>query len=288
MSYVNAFVRAGILSLIVAQMSTGQLEASIQTGDIAILGLVGDSKNEWSWVPFVDISAGEVIYFSDTSYSSLAGGLGPRESLVRYTAPVGGLSAGTVLTIEEIARNSLSDADHSVLRAAPWGRTFDISRNGDPWLAFQTDDLSLGLSAPGFNPLFAVTSLTSNWDSYRGTRSITGASNLYPGLTDGVNAVAAGRRRRPGAEWDNVRYFGPTSGTHQELLSYAADAAYWQGTNRNPRFGYSNNRVSSFEVLPSSPPSMNPEPASLLVWSLLGVGVYGSSRRRRRRVLLSQ
>ena len=89
-----------------------------------------------------------------------------------------------------------------------------------------------------FSAIFAATNSTTDWaasvdgnvgDPNNGASGVQ--SNLYPGLTDGMNAVAAGAGAAPDAEFDNARYVGITSGTAVQLRLAISDVANWEGTN---------------------------------------------------------
>ena len=104
-------IRSLTFSLTAAALFTLTLPATAQlnAGDVCVIGIHGDGTSNpavdgdaFAWVPLVDLTAGEVLYFSDVSYFSYKGnnnGFGAdsgEEGLVMYTMPVGGVAAGTV------------------------------------------------------------------------------------------------------------------------------------------------------------------------------------------------
>ena len=64
-------------------------------GDIAFIGWNSDGNDDILFVTFVDIVAGTKIYFRDEEYDNgWASSTG--EGAISWTAPAGGVSAGTV------------------------------------------------------------------------------------------------------------------------------------------------------------------------------------------------
>jgi hypothetical protein len=85
-----------IYLLLIIGFSKGQ--TSLSAGDLAIIGL--DTPNEdFSFVAFVDLEEGTEIYFTDEEavgdYT-----IGTGEGTVLFTAPTGGITAGTVITYQ--------------------------------------------------------------------------------------------------------------------------------------------------------------------------------------------
>lgn len=252
--------------------------AALMAGDVAIIGVYTDGTStdatgggdSFAWVPLVDLSAGEVLHFSDAGYFSGTTSFNTSEGLLTYTVPVGGITAGTVqMASNDIAPNDLS---LSALPSAGTGYTtgasgysagghVNLSGAGDQLVLFQDSDVS---DTTGFSPIFAANTASDNWTPGVSDGD-SNQTNLYPGLTDGVNAVAAGSGPGNQDEFDNTRYVGPTSGTAAGLLAAIADASNWAGTNDSqdaPTRDWSTNGVQRFDIVPE------PVSAALLLCGL--------------------
>ncbi len=267
------------------------VHAALMTGDIAIIGVYTDGTStdatgggdSFAWVPLVDLTAGEEIHFTDAGYFTSTTSFNATEGLLTYTVPVGGVAAGTVITASnDVAPNDLS---LSALPSAGTGYTtgasaysagghVNLSGAGDQLVAFQDADLA---DTAGFSAIFAVATSSDNWTPGVALND-SNQTNLYPGLTDGQNAVAAGSGPGNQDEFDNVRYMGITSGTKSALLAAIADASNWEGTNSAqdaPTRDWSTNGVSQFNI------TEVPEPSALLLTAVMFVG--GCSLRTRKR-----
>jgi hypothetical protein len=165
--------------------------AALQAGDIALIGMYTDAPDKTAFVALVDLPAGTTIGITDEGWKS-TGGFRSGESHVTWTAPAGGVPAGTVINV------SMSD----------------LSNSGDQVIVYAG-------SASSPTPLFAVNDDGSSWQS-----DATGnnTSALPTGLTNATSAVAL-------SEKDNFAYTGPTSGTKAVLLAAIANKANWTGSD---------------------------------------------------------
>ena len=248
--------------------------ASLSTGDIAVIGIHGDGSSTsaagdaFSWVPLVDLEAGETFYFTDVGYFDFKAnnnGFGSdsgEEGLLEFTVPSGGIVAGTVQTISQMNAPGLGystipgNAYTSDLTQA-W---INLSTGGEQVLVFQDDDVAANTA--NFTPLFQVSSSTTDWsaaidgDLVDPNNGGTGSeSNLAPGLVDGQNAVAVGAGSGSLDEFDNVRYVGPTIGNRNLLLAAISSEGNWEGTNTSQAGGvgagpWSANFATQFTILP--------------------------------------
>lgn len=76
-------------------------QTSLGAGDIAIIRMNEDSPSDaFSFVTLVPISSGTIIYFTWESWGNSLWN-GNFKSHLKYTAPAGGLSAGSVVHIDE-------------------------------------------------------------------------------------------------------------------------------------------------------------------------------------------
>ena len=215
-----------LLTFIVTAFSFGQ--TTLAAGDIVIIEMQGDAPDGFRFVPLVDLESGTVINFTDNGWlgSSLRSG----EGTVIYTASAA-VSAGTNI------RYSVGDAGDFTTS----GGDINIASTGDQILAYQGDAAS-----PTF--IFAVAGNSTEWQI--GSND-SNQSDLPTGLTDGVNAVAAGAGSGPEDEFDNVYYTGLSSGTKAEILAAVANDTNWTGNNSS-----SSPIVTNFTITATSQPGL--------------------------------
>lgn len=262
--------------------SVSMSNAAVTAGDVAIIGFYTDGNangpntgDAFAWIALNDIAAGEVLYFSDASYYNDTAAF-RQEGLLRYTVQAGGISAGTVLTVE----SGNLGAGYTHLDGTAYSNQSALApaSSGDQLVIFQDNDVS---NTAGFTGLWAVNNSSNTWNALGVTGVGTGGfppdqndSNLYPGLINGTNAVAVGQSAVKDDEWDNTRYVGTTTGTASELRASIANAANWQGTNNAAAVPttWVTNGSSSFTV--------TPEPSSALLISV--ASLFGLTLRRRK------
>ncbi|MBX3481148.1 MAG: hypothetical protein KF842_12175 [Caulobacter sp.] len=166
-------------------------------GDIALVGAGSDTGvKSLAFVVLVDVNEGTVINFTDNGWLA-AGGFRTGEGVVSYTVPPGGLTAGSVITIDGLTGS------------------LNPSSSGDQITVFQGD-----LSSP--TVLFSIDFADSN-TTYAGDATNSNTSAVPTGLTFGDNALAFGG--------DNVAYTGPLIGTREEILAAIADETNWTEDN---------------------------------------------------------
>jgi hypothetical protein len=202
--------------------------ATVGAGDVVVLGVAGDSVNGFatgdgfSWATLVDLDPGQQISFTDASWNiQIAGGFNGLESRIVYTAPAGGIPAGTIFLVD---LQSLP-ADHAYAASVETGAVspMALSTFGDQIAVFTGRS-----SAPTFS--FAVNTDQTQWTGSSAASATSSRSDLYAGLTDTVDAVAVGAGPSPGQEVDNAYYSGPTTpaGT-ATWLARIADSSNWTG-----------------------------------------------------------
>jgi hypothetical protein len=167
--------------------------AAQQPGDIAIIGLYSDAPDKIAFVALADIPGGTSINFTDEGWKA-SGGFLSGENVLTWTAPTGGVAAGTVVSLDFSGISN--DGDQIIAFAGAYGSPTPLLAVNDEGTAWQSDAL----------------------DNY--------TSALPAGLTNGSTAVALN-------ELDNYAYSGPTSGTKAELLAAIADKSQWTGSNSN-------------------------------------------------------
>lgn len=173
-----------------------------QAGDIAITA-VGASEKTFQFVALQGISEGAEITFTDSGWTG--DGFRASEGAVKWTAPEGGVAAGTVVTYTADS-TQFTSANSSELG----NNGFNLSVGGDQVLAFTGD---------ATNPEF-IYAVQTNSDTWQDTADSSNESALPPGLEVGVTAVAVGDAR-------NAAFSGDGYGTADELLSVIGDAANW-------------------------------------------------------------
>jgi HYR domain/Secretion system C-terminal sorting domain len=210
---------------------------TLAAGDIAFSGYTsGTPGDDFSFVLLKNIGAGTVINFTDNGWLS-TNVFRTGEQTVTWTAPAGGLFAGTEITISALtATKSGGGAAGTVT-----GTTLSLSTTGDQILAYTgTVGAPTFISAIHMNVYNAatgdpVTTTAAAWD---GTANTTNSSALPTGLTTGVNAIWIGTQGVPSSEFENSRYgtcagpgsFGPLTGLRAALNNQAN----WISTNGAP------------------------------------------------------
>lgn len=195
-----------LFAFLISTISFGQ--TTLTAGDLVVIEMQGDSPDGFRFVPLVDLAAGTIIKFTDNGYTGTA--IRSGEGTVTYTVPSGGVLAGTNI------RYTVGDGGD--FSASP---DVNIASGGDQILVYQGD-----ASSPTF--IFAAAGNSNQWQT--GSND-SNQSDLPAGLTDGVNAVAAGAGPGPEDEFDNIYYSGITTGTKTELLAAVANAGNWVGNN---------------------------------------------------------
>ena len=185
-------LRAGMVFAAFMTFAAPVSRAALSAGDIAFVMYNADATPDTiAFVALVDIPAGEEIKFTDNGWTSSTSWRAS-EGIFTYTAPAGGVSKGSVVTV------SLS------------GLTFSTS--GDQIIAYQGDSTMIAaLNNEG----------AGVWQA-NATSSSTSA--LPQGLVNGTTAVALN-------EVDNAIYNGTLSGTKEELLAAINNNANWTGDN---------------------------------------------------------
>ncbi len=216
---------------------------ALSVGDVAIIGLNCDPSTSLSKtfavVALADLSANQVIKFSDKAYysnafSTLLGN--GSEGIFSWTIPAGGVGKGTVImfTITSGATPSVtttpSTGTTSVIEGwtSTTANSTPFGQNGDDILIYQ------GLeSSPtfifGFNCGNNTTGVTNGWNTGLATNP-NGACELPGTLTSGTNAVGFGGP----AHVDNFKYNGIQTGTKAAILSEIANTAKWVSDDVTP------------------------------------------------------
>lgn len=143
-------------------------------GEIAFVSFQSDSPDSFSWVVLVPIPEGTTILFTDNGWNGTA--FRTNEGVLRWTAPAGGVPAGTVVTI-----TGGSAASTGTVTSLG---TFALSIAGDQIFAFKGT-----LANPTF--IAGINFGGTGWDD---TAASTNTTALPAALTNGSNAVSVGNQ----------------------------------------------------------------------------------------------
>jgi hypothetical protein len=142
----------------------------LQPGDIAIVGYNFKDLDEFTFITFVDLDPGTIIYITDCGWTS-NNDFRVGEGIVTYTAPPAGKVSGSLITF---------GIDSGFTKTGVSG-FFGLSVAGDQLIVYQGS-----FSSPQF--IFA---LNCNGNAVWQTSAIdNNTSALPPGLTEGYSAVA--------------------------------------------------------------------------------------------------
>ena len=210
-SYNGSAYSSGLTASATTEAGGGGV-TSLGAGDIAFVAFASDAPDRFAFVTLVDISAGTTIVFTDNGFTN-TGTLTISENTGTYTAPDGGLTKGSVITV--------TDPGSGTTSTVTGGGTFDgrlngISSSGDQIIAYQGTTET---------PTFITALSTTTWLT---TGTITSNSSYLPtGLTNNQNALDFP------TEIDNGYYSGITTGTKNALLLMINDPANWTTNNSN-------------------------------------------------------
>ena len=196
-----------------------QAQTTLAAGEVAIIRMNTTFIDGFAFVLLRALDADTKIYFTEQGWRGVAGVFQTNgEAHVEWTAPAGGLPAGTVVTVNEnfLAPNTFSTSTGTTILISG---DFDLSDDGDQMIAYQGTEAS-----PTF--LFAVQSNSTNWQT---NPNDPNQSSLPAGLINGTTAVAIGKSGAAEDEYDNIEYNtnNGTSGSAADLLALIANANSW-------------------------------------------------------------
>ncbi|WP_254512713.1 cadherin domain-containing protein [Anatilimnocola floriformis] len=181
---------------------------ALTAGDVVLTGINTSNPDQFSFVPLVNLEPNSPINFTDNGWDGF--GFTLTEGTVTYTAPAGGLAAGTKVIIQ---------VDGTVLTVTGGGTaavagSFGLNGTGDSLIAY------VGAS---FVPTFLFAVNTNNL--YLSGEVVDSTTTYLPGqLTIGTSAVAP---LAATGTIGNAQYTGTTNGTAAELRALVADKANW-------------------------------------------------------------
>ncbi|NBB22284.1 T9SS type A sorting domain-containing protein [Runella sp. CRIBMP] len=192
-------------------------------GEIAFVSFQSDDPDSFSWVSLVPIPGGTTILFTDNGWNGTA--FRTSEGVLTWTAPAGGVPAGTVVTITGGATASIGTVTSS--------GTYALSTAGDQLFAFKGT-----LASPTF--IAGINFGSTGWDD---TAASTNSSALPAALTNGSNAVAVGNQDNgrfncsDGSVMGNIATIGSTINTatnwtiNADILSPAVSACTYTSSS---------------------------------------------------------
>ncbi len=192
-------------------------------GEIAFVSFQSDDPDSFSWVSLVPIPGGTTILFTDNGWNGTA--FRTNEGVLTWTAPAGGVPAGTVVTITGGATASIGTVTSS--------GTYALSTAGDQLFAFKGT-----LASPTF--IAGINFGGTGWDD---TAASTNSSALPAALTNGSNAVAVGNQDNgrfncsDGSVMGNIATIGSTINTatnwtiNADILSPAVSACTYTSSS---------------------------------------------------------
>ncbi|RKQ42681.1 putative secreted protein (Por secretion system target) [Roseivirga pacifica] len=231
---------------------------TLNAGDIAFVGYHTDSDDGFTFIALTDIPAGEVIYFTDKGWNATnAVWYTNAEDHITWTAPAGGVSMGTVISIIETSGDSFTVTHGTAFLS---GSGFSLL-GGDSILAYQS---SSGVEPT--NPTFIAGIYgddnyvhtvgcddAGGWLSCSTCTHVSGScsttsgdtSGMPAGLTNGENAIALFPNT---GEADNAKYTGTLTGTVSVVRAAIHNPANWT-TNQSP-INIAANQYSGINITP--------------------------------------
>ena len=220
MSFHSSLPLAAMTATLLSSSSFGALIA----GDVAIVGFQasGVTTDSVSFVTFVDLAPGTVLYFTDNGWTgtafrgvSASDGDG-NESLMRFTA-VNTIVAGTIIG------SRTSSADYAWALSGSIGP--GTSKYAQVSLSTDGDQVTILESTNASNPIFSGFTALYNFDNTGAYENATSSNNgsLAPGLVQGTSAVLL-------TSLANSALFNLNtlaSGTRAEWLAAIGNAANW-------------------------------------------------------------
>lgn len=257
-----------ISALVLALSTAGAAQAALTAGDIAIIGRTNNgSPDAFSFVALSNISAGEVIYFTDNGWTgsafrgaSATDGDG-NENFTMWTASAN-VAAGTIIASTSAGFATSGAIPGVSVSSDNTFSSLDQSQSGEQIYAFQNTNSS--------NPLFNLGTATQLYalDDTNGFENATNTNNggIPTGLTAGSTAITL---NFTGGNTIAVKANVLSGGakTKQEWLTVFADANNWATAAALPTTSIAITAV--------------PEPTSGAI-ALAGLGVAGLLARRRK------
>jgi hypothetical protein len=196
------------MSLILSLRTGMSLSQTIlQPGDIAIVGYNFKNPDEFTFITFVDLEPGTIIYITDCGWTS-SNDFRPGEGIVTYTVPPEGKDHGSAITF---------GLDPGFTTTGVSG-FFGLSTAGDQLIVYQGSFI---------NPQF-IYALNCNSDAeWQSDASDNNTSALPPGLINGYSAVALIEKE------DGVYNCSSVRADKDQMLPLISNFSNWLGDDDN-------------------------------------------------------
>ncbi|WP_193211696.1 beta strand repeat-containing protein [Luteolibacter marinus] len=253
---------------------------TLSPGAIAFVGFNADANDNLAFVALTAIAETDTILFCDNEWNGLTLGVDGEfndlnEGIITWTAPAGGVAAGTVVTLNDLAIGGRTASVGTVSGSG----SFNLGAGGDTVYAYQG---AAGV-ATGF-----LAGISTNTDSFEGTGLAAENLVIFSSTID-VAAYTGARNTQTTfaayltpisdtANWDTADGGGDQSGafipfdtTSFSLLVLGADYVTWASTTGavegpfgdDDKDGKDNNFEYAFGLNPTSAASVTPFTAPL-------------------------
>ncbi len=207
-------------------LTFGQLfgQTSLSPGQVAIVGFNTSgsaSTDNFGFILLTDVEQGTIIYFTDSGVKS-NGCLRNTEGVIKWVAPLGGSTAGTMVQMHTDASIIEGPGTAQIVK-----NTFSLNVSGDQLIVFQHAN-EAGLSGTEPCPDQYVFALTNN-DEWQADATSSHTSSLPPGL-DATTSVAI---PKTGGNFNNNATFDCedfASGSAADILAALTNPDNWTGS----------------------------------------------------------
>ncbi|MCU0324300.1 MAG: hypothetical protein MUF45_03475 [Spirosomaceae bacterium] len=210
---------------------------TLNAGDIAFTAYSSAATNsDFSFVLLKNVGAGTTINFTDNGWLP-TNVFRTGENTVTWTAPTGGLVAGTEITIAGLTATKSGGGSAGTVT----GTALTLAQSGDQILAYRgTASSPTFISGIHMNvfvsPGDAVTTTAAAWDGAGGANG--GSSSALPtGLTTGVNCIWIGTEGVASSEKINAKFgkcnLPAVAGSITALRAALNNQANWTTDNNN-------------------------------------------------------
>lgn len=244
--------------------------AAVSAGDIAFVGVNASTPDQFAILVRNTISAGDSFFVTDGGFTGNSGAASAvfraTEGFLQYTAPAGGIAAGSVL---------LFTAGEGVSANAA------VARNGGG--SAGTVSLLLNGSGSPNNTNFSFSTSGDSLTAYTvsGGTHLTGTPSLIAFIGFGASPYGSGSAQAsstPSISGGQVLVVGNFDNTI--ITSTASVNAFLSITTLSNASNFSSRETTGYD-LSSIPSTAIPEPASAV--ALAGLGILGFAATRRRR-----
>lgn len=241
-----------------AALASHAQAAALTTGDIAFTSFNAD-EDGLSFVTFVDIDPGTVVYFSDNEWDGTAMNSG--ESITAWNSGATAIAAGTVVRFS--AFDAASRAASAGSLTVVDGSNYGISASGEVVYAY--------LGSSGTTPTTFLTAIAN--DPFNASNGLL----TNTGLTEGVNAIRLDALVTS-ASPDYAEYTGARSG-QASFAGYKGlvnNVANWNVDTTNGSYATTVPDTTAFTTVPV------PEGDGLVLAMSGLLGLAAMARRNRR------